>query len=73
LTTARKAAFYDAIEKQDADVWVLTETWTEDTLPPFSNHTVAAQSEYAEDLASFMDRCWVSIWVRNAIVTQVAM
>jgi hypothetical protein len=65
LSADRKAAFYEAMEQQNADLWVLTETWVESSLKPFSNYTLAAQSEYAEDLASSPERCWVSIWVRN--------
>ncbi|MFZ4535573.1 endonuclease/exonuclease/phosphatase family protein [Propionivibrio sp.] len=67
LGADRKAAFYDAIEKRDADVWILTETWVATSLEPLSNYVMAAQSLSAEDLASSPERCWVSIWVRNTI------
>ena len=67
LSADRKAAFYDTLEKQGADLWILTETWRETSLPPMANYTVAAQSEQAEDLALSPERCWVSIWVRDSI------
>lgn len=67
LGSDRKAAFYDAIGKLEADVWILTETWVATYLQPLSGYVVAAQSSQAEDLASAPERCWVSIWVRETI------
>lgn len=67
LSPARKAAFYEAIEKQDADAWILTETWIASCLEPIRGYVVAAESSQAEDLKSSPERCWVSIWVKKTI------
>jgi hypothetical protein len=67
LGSARKAAFYDAIKKQDADVWILTETWVESYLNPISGYLMAAESSPAKDLETSPERCWVSIWVKRNI------
>lgn len=67
LGADRKAAFYDSIKVVNADVWILTETWTKTNLEPLSGFLSAAQSSQAEDLASAPERCWVSIWVRHPI------
>lgn len=67
LTAARKTAFYDAIRTFEADVWILTETWTSSHLEPIAGYTVASESSRAEDLASDSERCWVSIWVKDTV------
>jgi hypothetical protein len=65
LTPLRKAAFLNAMQKVNADVWVLTETWT-DLLPPPA-YQLVAQSGPADDLAH--ERCWVAIWAKSSITT----
>ena len=67
LDAARKSSFYDAIKEQQADVWILTETWKKNSLEPIADYVVAAQSLDAKDLDVSPERCWVSIWVRKSI------
>lgn len=66
LTQDRKEAFHKAMEKVEADVWVLTETWSE--LEPLTGYKLVAQSCPAEDLKD-SGRCWVAIWVRSSLAS----
>ena len=66
LTPPRKAAFLDAMRKVNADVWVLTETWT-NLLPPPA-YKLVAQSGPAADMAH--ERCWVAIWAKSSITAK---
>ena len=61
LTKGRKTAFCNAMKGVKADVWVLTETWTD--LEPLENYQLVAQSGKACDLKA--ERRWVSIWVHR--------
>ena len=61
LTPPRRAAFLDAMQKVNADVWVLTETWAD--LVPLPDYQPVVKSEAAEDLTP--DRRWVAIWVKK--------
>ena len=56
LTPGREDAFLKSMEKVEADVWVLTETWTDFKLLPV--YELGAQSSKARDLAP--ERRWVS-------------
>jgi len=70
LGSARKTAFYDAIKEQDADVWILTETWITTYLEPITGYVVAAQSSQAKDLGLRLD---VAPWRRfNLLVVFIA-
>lgn len=66
LTPERKSAFHGAMAGVDADVWVLTETWT--TFSPGPDYRLLARSQTAEDLKPWPDRCWVSIWTKPPLV-----
>ena len=63
LTPPRRAAFLDAMQKVNADVWVLTETWAD--LVPLPDYQPVVKSEAAEDLTP--DRRWVAIWVKEGL------
>jgi exonuclease III len=63
LTPDREAAFHIAMAAIDADVWVLTETWS--ALSPGNGYHLAAESSSAVDLKAWPDRTWVTLWVKN--------
>jgi hypothetical protein len=62
LTPPRNAALLDGMRQVNADVWVLTETWTDFSLEPGFERV--AQSDRAQDLTP--ERRWVAIWVKTA-------
>jgi len=66
LTQYRKKTLHSAMEKVEADVWVLTETWGE--FEPLPDYNLVAQSYPAEDLKD-SDRFWVAIWVRSSLAS----
>lgn len=66
FTPTRRTAFLDAIRKVNADVWVLTETWTHFLPPPA--YRLVAQSGLADDLKD--ERCWVAIWVKPPLTAE---
>ena len=66
LTPEREAAFHNAMAGVDADVWVLTETWT--SFSPGTGYKQLAQSQKAADLNRLPERCWVSIWAKSSLV-----
>jgi exonuclease III len=66
LSPGREAAFQLAMAGIDADVWVLTETWT--TFSPGPGYRLVARSGDAVDLKAWPDRCWVSIWAKPLLV-----
>lgn len=66
LTPGREDAFLNAMEKVEADVWVLTETWTDFKLLP--GYELVAQSSKARDLSP--ERRWVSIWARSCLTCE---
>jgi hypothetical protein len=63
LTPTCRTAFLDAMLSMDADVWVLTETWTDFSLEP--DFLRVAQSDPAQDLTP--ERRWVDIWVKTPL------
>jgi len=65
LTPARETAFHQAMATVDADVWVLTETWT--NFSPGAGYALAAESETATDLIRQPTRRWVSIWRKSSL------
>jgi len=60
LTEAREALFRQAMAAVDADVWVITESWTNRCL--LSDYSLVTQSCEAPDLEP--NRRWVAIWSR---------
>src|SRR5579871_312771 len=66
LTPEREAAFHKAMAEVNADVWVLTETWT--TFSPGTGYKLLSQSTKAADLNRWPDRCWVSIWAKSPLL-----
>ena len=66
LTPEREAAFHKTMAEVNADVWVLTETWT--TFSPGAGYKLLSQSKKAADLNRWPDRCWVSIWVKSPLL-----
>lgn len=71
LTPTRRKAFLDAMVGVEADVWVLTETWTDFSLKPeLPGLLRAAQSDPAKDLPP--ERRWVSIWVKTPLMGRSA-
>src|SRR4051794_16479779 len=68
LTPTRRTAFIDAVMSVDADVWVLTETWTDFSLE--LGFRRAAQSALAQDLTP--ERRWVAIWVKTSLTAKSA-
>lgn len=67
LTSDRRESILGAMRDVEADVWVLTETWTD--LDPLPGYERVAQSSTAADLTPA--RCWVSIWVRSNFTSSV--
>ena len=66
LTPTRRTALLKAMQKVNADVWVLTETWTDFSLgPDLPGFLRVAQSKPALDLTP--ERRWVAIWVKTAL------
>lgn len=63
LAPARRDLFLQSMEKVNADVWVLTETWL--SLPPGPDYRLVTCSVAAEDLGTSPDRRWVAIWSRR--------
>lgn len=61
LTPDRGDAFLKAMERVEADVWILTETWID--FKPLPGYELVAQSSKAHDLSP--ERCWVSIFARS--------
>lgn len=66
LTAEREAAFHETMAEVNADVWVLTETWT--TFSPGTGYKLLARSKKAADLDRWTDRCWVSIWAKSPLL-----
>ena len=66
LTPEREAAFQKAMAGVNADVWVLTETWT--TFSPGTGYQLLTQSQKAADRNRWSDRCWVSIWAKSTLL-----
>jgi hypothetical protein len=60
LTSERAALFLQSMDEIAADVWVVTETWTD--YCPLPGYRLVSQSSAAPDLAS--DRRWTAIWSR---------
>lgn len=60
LTDEREALFRQAMTAVNADVWVITESWTNRCLLP--DYSLVTQSCEAPDLESH--RRWVAIWSR---------
>ncbi len=65
LTPARETAFRETMASVDADVWVLTETWT--NFFPGTGYALAAESETATDLIRQPTRRWVAIWRKSSL------
>jgi exonuclease III len=63
LTPRREDEFHRTMKKIEADVWVLTETWTD--FKPLPGYELVAQSSEARDLNP--ERRWVSIWARSSL------
>jgi exonuclease III len=68
LTPEREAAFHEAMAEVDADVWVLTETWK--TFSPGIGYQLAAESSLADDLKTWPDRTWVTVWVKASLAAK---
>ncbi len=49
-----------AMDVVNADIWVLTETWTD--FAPASGYKRVAYTKQAADLDAKSKRCWVAIW-----------
>lgn len=60
LTKEREALFQKAMQEIDADVWVITESWTNRCL--ISDYSLVSQSCEASDIEPH--RRWVAIWSR---------
>lgn len=60
LTEEREALFQKAMQEIDADVWVITESWTNRCL--ISGYSLVSQSCEASDIERH--RRWVAIWSR---------
>lgn len=71
LTAERESAFRQAMATVAADIWVLTETWS--NFSPAPEHRRVAQTSEAADLRSEPDRCWVAIWAKSDLVAQPLM
>jgi len=65
LTHELETCFVEAMNSVNADVWVLTETWT--TFSPGNGYRLGAESIAADDLRTWPERRWVAIWVRPSL------
>jgi endonuclease/exonuclease/phosphatase family metal-dependent hydrolase len=67
FTLERRVAFRQSIAEVNADVWVLTETWTD--FSPGDEFQLVAESKPAADLTLWPQRRWSAIWARSSFPT----